>query len=917
MIAHPSSRAPGHAMHTLRRRLSVVAIAALLPLLLLAAAPAFAEKRVALVIGNSAYVNIPRLANPANDAKLMADTLRALGFTLVGGKEQLDLDKAGIDRAVQAFGAQLQGADVGLFYYAGHGVQVRGANYLVPVGANPVKEADVDFQMLDTNLVLRQMEGAGARLNLVILDACRNNPFGGRGLRSSASGLAQMQAPKGTLISFATQPGNTALDGEGGNSPYTKALAQTIRKPGLGIFDAFNEVGLVVERATGGVQQPWVSSSPIAGSFYFAGTPAASPAPVPATAGPAPDETMWNFVKDTKDPDQLRRFIEQFPASARRNEAAARLFALEQAKVAVVAPPVAPATPPAAAPQPAVGVFPSGVTPLSPERERALKPKDSFKECNECPDMVVVPAGSFMMGSPESEPQRDGSEPQRRVTFARQFAVGRFAVTFDEWNACVTDGGCNGYKPTDEGWGRGKRPAINISWNDAKAYTAWLSRKIGRTYRLLSEAEREYVTRAGTTTPFWWGSTISTSQANYNGEFVYGSGSKGENRGKTLPVDSFQPNPWGLYQVHGNVWEWTEDCWNSSYAGAPTDGAAWTSSACPYRVSRGGMWDHWPWALRSAARSWSSPDSRGNGKGFRVARTLDQVAAAVAPPVAPATPPAAAPQPAVGVFPAAPAAKPLSPAQERALKPKASFKECDACPEMVVIPAGSFTMGNPGSEPMSDFETPQLRVRFARPFAIGRFAVTFDEWDACVADGGCISRNDEGWGRGKRPVINVSWDLAKAYVAWLSRKTGKTYRLPSEAEREYAARAGTTTPFWWGSSISTSQANYDGNHVYGSGSKGEFRQKTVPVDSFRPNPWGLYQVHGNVVEWMEDCWLDHYAGVPTDGSAKTSGACTRRVQRGGHWKANPLWLRSAARSSSEASLGLSTFGFRVARTLTP
>ena len=232
---------------------------------------AYSQVRVALVIGNSSYRNVPSLANPANDAKLMADTLRSLGFKLVGGGAQLDLDKAGFDRAVQSFGQQLQGAEVALFYYAGHGVQVRGGNYLVPVNANPTREADVDFQMFDTNLVLRQMEGSGTRLNLVILDACRNNPFGGRGLRSTTGGLAQMQAPEGTLISFATQPGNVAVDGADGHSPFTKALVETIRRPGLGLFDAFNDVGLAVKRATGGAQQPWLSSSPITGNFYFAG----------------------------------------------------------------------------------------------------------------------------------------------------------------------------------------------------------------------------------------------------------------------------------------------------------------------------------------------------------------------------------------------------------------------------------------------------------------------------------------------------------------------------------------------------------------------------------------------------------------------------------------------------------------------
>src|SRR5579863_2328170 len=234
--------------------------------------PASADKRIALIIGNSAYQNVTRLDNPKNDATLMADTMRGLGFTLVGNGPQVDLDKAGLDRAVQSFGQLIQGADVAMFYYAGHGVQVNGSNYLVPVNANPTREADVDFQMVDVNVVLRQMQGSGTRLNLVVLDACRNNPFGGRGLRATEGGLAQMRAPEGTLISYATQPGSVAQDGEG-NSPYTKALAATIRRPGLDIFQTFNEVGLAVKRSTGGSQQPWVSSSPIDGNFYFAAPP--------------------------------------------------------------------------------------------------------------------------------------------------------------------------------------------------------------------------------------------------------------------------------------------------------------------------------------------------------------------------------------------------------------------------------------------------------------------------------------------------------------------------------------------------------------------------------------------------------------------------------------------------------------------
>lgn len=235
------------------------------------ASPVAAETRVALVVGNSAYQNIPSLANPANDARLVADTLTKLGFKLLGGGAQLDLDKARFDLVAQAFGRELMGADVGLFYYAGHGVQVRGTNYLVPITAQPAREADADFQMLDVALILKQMEGAGTKLNVVMLDACRNNPFSGRGLRSSEGGLAQIRAPEGTLLSYATQPGNVALDGNDGHSPYTRALVEAMQKPGLDVLQAFNQVGLSVKRATGGSQQPWISSSPIEGSFFFAG----------------------------------------------------------------------------------------------------------------------------------------------------------------------------------------------------------------------------------------------------------------------------------------------------------------------------------------------------------------------------------------------------------------------------------------------------------------------------------------------------------------------------------------------------------------------------------------------------------------------------------------------------------------------
>ncbi|MBR0799457.1 caspase family protein [Bradyrhizobium jicamae] len=232
---------------------------------------AHAEKRVALVIGNSAYQDAPKLPNPAADARLMSDTLSTLGFFVVGGGALVDLTRSRFDDALRAFGRELAGADVALFYYAGHGVETHGLNYLVPVDARPADEGDVFEQLIGMADVLGQMEKSGAKVNLVLLDACRNNPFRGRGVRSTSGGLAQMQAPPGTLISFATQPRSVALDGHHGHSPYTRALAAIIRHQGYGLFRTFNEVGLAVERETHGRQLPWLASSPMATRFYFAG----------------------------------------------------------------------------------------------------------------------------------------------------------------------------------------------------------------------------------------------------------------------------------------------------------------------------------------------------------------------------------------------------------------------------------------------------------------------------------------------------------------------------------------------------------------------------------------------------------------------------------------------------------------------
>jgi formylglycine-generating enzyme required for sulfatase activity len=252
---------------------------------------------------------------------------------------------------------------------------------------------------------------------------------------------------------------------------------------------------------------------------------------------------------------------------------------------------------------------------------------ESFRDCPECPEMVAAPAGRFMMGRPrpvdweayEHGPDFDGV-PYHEEIIAKPFAVGIYPVTFREWDTCVAEGGCRKYRPADQGWGRDQYPVINVNWLDAKAFTAWLSAKTGKSYRLPTEAEREYVTRAGTTAKYWWGNDVSPVQANYCAIQPVGVGlhwrlleeQKTGCKGKTLPAKSFAPNPWGLYQVHGNVLEWT-----SSFF---FDGGA-------QPALRGGSWNDFDFEICSACRTFRNPDMRSFKIGFRVARALSPQAA--------------------------------------------------------------------------------------------------------------------------------------------------------------------------------------------------------------------------------------------------------------------------------------------------
>jgi len=263
-------------------------------------------------------------------------------------------------------------------------------------------------------------------------------------------------------------------------------------------------------------------------------------------------------------------------------------------------------------------------------------PGKKFRDCEQCPSMVVVSAGKFTMGTPASEPKSEDRErPQHDVTISRSFAIGVFEITFDEWDACVAANGCNNYLPDDEQWGRNQRPVIHVNWHDANAYVNWLRQVSGEDYRLPSEAEWEFAARGGTVTAYSFGddedslcSFANAADASLNAGPDQGYLPLDCDDGfgaQTAPVGSFKPNPYGLYDVHGNVWEWLADCWNEAYAGAPVDGTTWTEGNCNQRVLRSASWvDARGGSLRSGHRGRIDVPMRSNNLGFRVARTIKQ-----------------------------------------------------------------------------------------------------------------------------------------------------------------------------------------------------------------------------------------------------------------------------------------------------
>nr|VFJ48811.1 MAG: Formylglycine-generating enzyme, required for sulfatase activity, contains SUMF1/FGE domain [Candidatus Kentron sp. FW] len=635
---------------------------------------AHSEQRVALVIGNWAYESSP-LKNPRNDAADIAGTLGQLGFDVI---HKTNTDRKTLRNVIRTFGRRIRKGGVGLFYYAGHGMQVEGRNYLIPVGADIQEENEVADESVSANLVLKKMHAADNRLNIVILDACRDNPFA-RSFRSGSRGLARMDAPTGTLIAYATGPGRVAADGTSRNSPFTKHLLAQIKVPGQKAEEVFKQVRVGVRKDTGNKQTPWEASS-LTGDFYFVERAGEPPLRV-AGGSPSVDPVelkFWDSVAKSDDPDLYRAYLKQYPKGSFATLARIKLRKLASSSrqgmpglsardgknqpttarliirsnvsgdtVYLDGKLVGPTGPDAHVLTPGeheIRVEKEGFKTFKAKvhlvagKEETIRARlerevpshdqgfrDRLRDGSQGPEMVSIRSGCFQMGSPDSEKGRNDNERRHRVC-VEGFALGKTEVTFAEYDRFARTTGRK--QPDDKGWGRGKRPVIYVSWKDATAYAEWLSGQTGKEYRLPTEAEWEYAARAGTTSRYYWGDDLEDKLAC---NFANGADltAKEKNSGwttnncrdgfvNTAPVGSFRPNGFGLFDMSGNVWEWTCSLFKENYDGS--EQRCTSKGGDAGRALRGGAWFDVPWRLRSAFRSWYGPNEAFNSIGFRLAR---------------------------------------------------------------------------------------------------------------------------------------------------------------------------------------------------------------------------------------------------------------------------------------------------------
>ncbi len=569
----------------------------------LPAFPAF-PNRLALVIGNSAYAGINYLANPVNDAHDLAKVLTKLGFKVI---HKDNLNRKQMKEVIRQFSKQLaHKQEVGLFYYSGHGIQHQGVNYLIPIGAKDSLKAEFDLpdETVTVDYVFRAMKTASNQVNLLILDACRNPPHFVKTLYKGemiAPGLASQRIPSGSLIAYAAAPGAVASSGVGQrNSPYVKHLMERIQVPNLPITEALRQVRVNVIKETNRIQQPEYVSA-LNDPFSFN----------PQTEAARQTEQQRLAHQTEQAQREQQRLQAEQQRLARQTEQTQR----EQQRLRAEQQRLADQTEQTQREQQRLQRLRAKQQRLARQTEQQRYEetdtpgkvfRDRLRDGGVGPEMVWIAAGRFKMGNIQGGGDSD-EKPVHWVSL-NKFAMSKYEVTFAEYDKFAEATGRK--KPSDHGWGRGNRPVIDVSWHDATAYAKWLSQQTGQQYRLPTEAEWEYAARAGTTTKYWWGNQIGSNKANCWNSVC------GDSFKHTAPVGSFAPNPFGLYDTVGNVWEWTCSEYESKYTGKEQ---RCVKSAGRFAV-RGASWFSGARGARSAYRFRDSPTTRNGSGGGRLAR---------------------------------------------------------------------------------------------------------------------------------------------------------------------------------------------------------------------------------------------------------------------------------------------------------
>jgi formylglycine-generating enzyme required for sulfatase activity len=824
------------------------------------------ERRVALVIGIGAYQNAPNLSNPTNDARAIGEALRRLDFEV---DELVDVDIRRLTRGLREFGVKASRADAAVIYYAGHGVQVGRENFLLPADARLERERDLLYEALPLDLLMGEVAQA-RRIGIVLLDACRNNPFVDRLSRSMTiagrgatnPGLARVDnVPRNTMVVLATKADQIAEDGSGEHSPFAEALLAHFQIPGLELSLFFRSVRDTVLRATNNRQEPFIYSSLGAEPFYFYPRPP-NRAPVLATirpmelrddSGPAPLP-----IPRPTDPDQdpMTVRITGLPRSGEvrvegRVVTPGQVFSVDRFATATYKPE-------------GTLIGPAGTLDILVEDGRGGSVLGSLAisvVASNRPPMVEAPrrlrifTGGLGIARPEDPdgdaltvtlralPRgilRNGTavlRPGDRVR-AEELA----ALTFVPEPGFAGPAGALQYHVED---GRGGRAESTLELDVMDAAEA-----------ALEMAE----------TALW--------------DRFRASG-----RGEDIEVFlRLYPNSRHAVAARQRLAELTG-------GGPATPGPAagpQQQAAAPALPSPLATPQVAPSAPVATAPAPPQPSPA-------TPAPPDRVAALGAVPLPPRPAPPAEPPRAIVLPP--PAAPAPAPADER------YFQDCPTCPWMVRIAGGAFMMGQGGRDPSN---LPVRRVT-VRPFAMGQYPVTVAEWRACEAGGGCGPLPRMAVTEPSTPVHNISWEDAQRYIAWLSRVSGQRYRLPTEAEWEYAARANTGTRYWWGDQPAAAQAN-----CTACGGAQDARAP-MAVDAFPPNPFGLYGMLGGVSQWTADCWFPNYQGAPTDGSARDARGCMRRVLRGGSFRGNADDIQPISRNFYDAPVRYVANGFRVAR----